>query len=248
VLAVGSVGEFGPIVLIALLLSGNNQAVTLLLLGAFAVFAVGFGFAASRPWGRRVTDSLRHGLHASSQLPVRVAMLLIIALILLTTKLGLDILLGAFAAGVVVRVAVAGREDLDEIAAFRGKLEAIGFGVFIPIFFVLSGARLDLDAFRQHPEALLAIPLVLALMLIARGGPVLLVYRTELPTAERWALGVLAATGLPLIVVITAIGTANGYVAPQTAAALVTAGMLSVLTLPLVATRILRSARSADPH
>jgi Kef-type K+ transport system membrane component KefB len=180
-------------------------------------------------------------LHSSSQLPIRVAMLLIIALVLLASHLGLDVLLGAFAAGIIVRVAVAGREDLAETADFRGKLEAIGFGLFVPIFFVVSGTRLDLSAFSSHPQALIAIPVFLALLVVARGLPALLVYRTALRNQHRYALALLSATGLPLIVVITAIGTANHYVATQTAAALVTAGMLSVLILPAVALRVLGS-------
>jgi Kef-type K+ transport system membrane component KefB len=242
ILAVGSIGEFGPIVLLALLLGGSNPALTIVLLAGFGLLAFGCAYAAARPWGRTITDSLRRGLHATSQLPVRVAMLLIIALVLLATHLGLDVLLGAFAAGVIVRVAVAGREDYEETAAFRGKLEAIGFGLFVPIFFIISGTKLDLDAFSSHPAALPAIPLFLMLMLIARGGPVLLVYRKVLAAAERHSLALVSATGLPLIVVITAIGVDNDYVAPQTAAALVTAGMVSVLILPMLALRVLGSS------
>jgi Kef-type K+ transport system membrane component KefB len=227
--------------LIALLLSGANPGLTILLLVGFAVLATGCAFAASRPWGRHVTDQLRHGLHSSSQLPVRVAMLLIIALVLLATRLGLDVLLGSFAAGIIVRVAVAGREDLEETAAFRGKLEAIAFGVFVPIFFIVSGTQLDLSAFSSHPQALVAIPVFVALLILARGAPVLLVYRSVLRSRQRLALGLLSATGLPLIVVVTRIGTDNHYVATQTAAALVTAGMISVLLLPALALRLLRS-------
>jgi Kef-type K+ transport system membrane component KefB len=248
VLALGSVGEFGPIVLIALLLGGTNPVLTVLLLVGFGVLAVGFAYAAGRPWGRHITEGLRRGLHSSSQLPVRVAMLLIISLILLATRLGLDVLLGAFAAGIIVRVAVAGREDLEEIAAFGGKLEAIGFGVFVPIFFVVSGTRLDLSAFSRHPEALLGIPIFVGLMLLARGLPVLFVYRRDLARRPRLSLALLAATGLPLIVVITTIGTSEGYVAAQTGAALVAAGMVSVLLFPAIALRLVpRAVKAPTP-
>jgi Kef-type K+ transport system membrane component KefB len=239
-LAIGSVGEFGPIVLIALLLGHTNPVLTALLLIGFGVLAVGFAFAAARPWGARVTDGLRRGLHSSSQLPVRVSMLLVIALVLLAANLGLDVLLGAFAAGIIVRVAVAGREDTDEATAFRGKLEAIGFGLFVPIFFVVSGARLDLHIFTRHPAALIGVPVFLLLMLIGRGLPTLVGYRRVLPARQRVAIALMSATGLPLIVVVTTIGVTDGQVATQTAAALVTAGVLSVLILPALGGWVLR--------
>ncbi len=239
VLAVGSVAEFGPIVLVALLLGGSHPLITVLLLAGFALLATGFAYAASRSWGRPVTDSLSRGLHSSSQLPVRAAIVLMIVLVFLATKLGLDVLLGAFAAGIVVRVALTGREQTSETKVFQGKLEAIGFGVFVPVFFIVSGARLDLTSFVHHPQALAAIPLFVGLLLLVRGVPVLIAYRKALPARRRMALGLLAATGLPLIVVITTIGTANGYVAGQTAAALVTAGVISVLVLPATAMRLI---------
>jgi Kef-type K+ transport system membrane component KefB len=239
VLAVGSVGEFGPIVLIALLLGRTHPALTALLLLGFGLLAASFALAARRPWGQRVTDSLRHGLHSSSQLPVRVSILLIIALVLLATRLGLDVLLGAFAAGIIIRIAMTGREDTREGMIFQGKLEAIGFGVFVPMFFVVSGARLDLDSFGRHPQAIAAIPLFFVLLLVARGLPTLWCYRRTLAGAQRGALALFAATGLPLIVVITTIGADDDYIASQTAAALVTADMISVLVLPAIGVRLL---------
>jgi Kef-type K+ transport system membrane component KefB len=238
VLAIGSVAEFGPIVLVALLLGGDHPVITAVLILAFGLLASGFGIGASRPWGRRLTSWLQRGLHSSSQLPVRAAMLLIVALVFLTSELGLDILLGAFAAGVVVRVALSGPGPDVEAEIFQGKMEAIGFGLFVPVFFIVSGAKLDLQSFAHHPQALAAIPMFVLLLVLVRGAPTLLTYRNTLPTTRRVSLSLLAATGLPLIVVITAIGTANRYVATQTAAALVTAGVLTVLILPAVAMRL----------
>jgi Kef-type K+ transport system membrane component KefB len=243
VLAVGSFGEFGPIVLVALLLGGDHPVLTALLLAGFGALATGFTIAAGRSWGRSVAEALRRGLHSSSQLPVRAAMLLVIALVFLASRLGLDVLLGAFAAGIIVRVAITGRDQDAETEVFEGKLEAIGFGLFVPVFFIVSGARLDLNSLLDHPVALAAIPLYVALMLAIRGLPVLYVYRRALPTRPRQCLALLSATGLPLIVVITTIGTANGYVATQTAAALVTAGVITVLVLPLTAMRLLLPGR-----
>ena len=240
VLAVGSIGEFGPIVLIALLLGRTHPALTALLLLGFGSLAALFAAATRRPWGRTVSEALRRGLHSSAQLPIRLSMLLIVALILLATHLGLDILLGAFAAGIIVRTAMTGREQTPDGATFQGKLEAIGFGLFVPVFFIISGARLNLSSFGKHPEAIAAIPVFLGLLLVCRGLPALITYRKILNRAELAAIALYASTGLPLIVVITTIGTDDGYIASQTAAALVTAGMISVLLLPALGTRLLK--------
>ncbi|MCW2527891.1 MAG: sodium:proton exchanger, partial [Pseudonocardiales bacterium] len=171
VLAVGSVAEFGPIVVVALLLSGNNPIQSIAVLLGFGLLAILCALAARRPWGQRVNAELRRGLHSSSQLPVRISMLLIVTMVLVAEHLGLDILLGAFSAGVIVRVAIAGQGKNDQTEIFRGKLEAIGFGFVVPIFFVVSGMRLDLDAFGRHPGALLTIPVFFALLLLVRGLP-----------------------------------------------------------------------------
>lgn len=238
VLAVGSIGEFGPIVLVALVLSGQNPGITSLLLLAFAVLAAVSAIAASRPFGHRITLLVRRGLHSSSQLPIRLSLLLIVTMDFLASHLGLDVLLGSFAAGVIVQVAVAGRDEQDQIEIFRGKLEAVGFGFLVPIFFIVSGMSLELSTFSRHPLALALIPAYFALLLVVRGLPVLLVYRGALPKRQRTGLALMAATGLPLIVVITTIGQADGFISAQNAAALVSAGMLSVLVLPNIAVRL----------
>jgi Kef-type K+ transport system membrane component KefB len=251
ILAVGSVGEFGPIVLVALVLSGKNPGLTGLLLLGFAILAIGSGLAASRPWGRRINDFVRRGLQSSSQLPVRMAMLLIVLMVLLASHLGLDVLLGAFAAGMIVRSAVGGRDNDPDTAIYRGKLEAIGFGFLVPVFFIVSGMRLDLSTFSRHPGALAMIPIYLLMLLVIRGLPVVFVYRKVIAPSERLPLALFASTGLPLIVVITTLGLADHAIDAQTAAALVTAGVLSVLILPAVGLRLLRReispAENAEP-
>ncbi|HEY7047313.1 MAG TPA: cation:proton antiporter [Jatrophihabitantaceae bacterium] len=240
-LAIGSIGEFGPIVLVALFLSGAYPLLTVVLLAGFLLVAAGIAFAAARPWGRSVTNAFNHGLHSSSQLPVRVAMVLVIGLEFLTTELGLDVLLGAFGAGIVVRVAITDLPDTEKVGVFLGKLEAIGFGLFVPIFFIVSGASLDLKSFAHNPAALAAIPVFVVLLLIVRGVPTLLCYRRIFPPRQTAGIALLSATGLPLIVVITTIGTANHYIATQTGAALVAAGVVSVLVFPTAAMRITRA-------
>jgi Kef-type K+ transport system membrane component KefB len=250
VLAVGSIGEFGPIVLVALVLGTQNPGITSGLLAAFALLAVAVAYVANRPWHIRIRRILKRGLHSSSQLPVRLSMLLIAAMVLLASHLGLDILLGAFAAGTVVRVAVSHLDDETHLEIFKSKLEGIGFGFVVPIFFVVSGVNLDLDAFSRHPAALFLIPLFFVLLFVVRGLPILLCYRHELDRYQRGGLALMAATGLPLIVVVATIGESDGFISTGHAAALVTAGMLSVLIFPAMSLRVLKrgeAARGIDP-
>jgi Kef-type K+ transport system membrane component KefB len=160
---------------------------------------------------------------------VLIALALIVLLVLLAQTLGLDVLLGAFAAGIVVRLFSAGGES----ETIRGKLEAIGFGFLIPVFFVVSGTQFDLHVFIARPESLWRVPLFVVLMLVVRGLPVFTIYRKVLPRPERPPMALLSATGLPLIVVITGIATSEGRILPVNAAALVAAGMVTVLLFPL---------------
>ena len=237
-LAIGTVGEFGPIVAIAILLTGDNPLGTGVLLVVFVAVAVVAALLAVRPQPPKLVALLRKNLHSSTQLPVRVSVLLIIVLVWLASELGLDVLLGAFAAGVVVRLLSHG-EDGEVV---RVKLEAIGFGFLVPIFFIVSGMQFDVDALLSSPTTLLRLPLFLLLFLVVRGVPALLLYRRSLPHDQLPPLAFLSATGLPLIVVITGIGVDTGRMLPENAAALVGAGMLSVLIYPLIGFAQLRRA------
>jgi Kef-type K+ transport system membrane component KefB len=241
VMAVGSVGEFAPILAVAVLLDRRNPEVTSVLLFAFVFVAVAAALAAARPHPPRVIQLLHRHVNSSAQLPIRVSVLLIASLVLLAFELGLDVLLGAFAAGVVVRLLVRG----EDTAVVRGKLEAIGFGFLVPIFFVVSGMQLDLHALFASPTAFLRVPLFLALLLVVRGTPALLLYRRDLPRRELVPLALCSATGLPLIVVITTIGVEEGSMRPVNAAALVAAGVLSVLLYPTLARMRLGISRPA---
>jgi Kef-type K+ transport system membrane component KefB len=171
-----------------------------------------------------------------------VSLLFIVLLVLLAETLGLDVLLGAFAAGIVVRLFSAS----SETEAIRGKLEAIGFGFLIPIFFVVSGIGFDAHVFVVHPASLWRVPVFLAFMLLARGVPVFLLYRKVLSPSERIPMALLSGTGLPLIVVITSIALPEGKILPVNAAALVAAGMLSVLFFPALGLWRLRSTGAID--
>ena len=228
-LAIGTVGEFGPVVAIALLLTTDRPAGTALLLVLFVLIAAAAAALAISPRPPRIVEVLQRNLHSSAQLPVRISLLLIVLLVWLASRLGLDVLLGAFAAGVVIRLFSAGR-DAEVI---RVKLEAIGFGFLVPIFFIVSGMRFDIDALIEKPATLLRLPFFLALFLVVRGLPALLLYRRDLPKPDLAPLALFSATALPLVVVITHIGTVTSRMRPANAAALVGAAMLSVLLFPL---------------
>ncbi len=239
--AIGTCGEFLPIVAVALLLTKKEPLITSLLLAAFVLVASVTVLLAARTQPPKLVSLLSRHLESSAQLPVRVSLLFIVLLVLLAATLGLDVLLGAFAAGIVVRLFSAG----GEIAAIRGKLEAIGFGFLIPIFFVVSGIDFDAHVFVQHPASLWRVPFFLALMLVARGIPVYLLYRGRLEGSERFPMALFSATGLPLIVVITSIALSEHRMLQVNAASLVAAGMLSVLLFPAIGLWRIRIADTA---
>ncbi len=231
ILAVGGAGEFLPIVAIALLLTSDDPAETSLLLLVFVALAAGAVAMAMRPTPPRVVELLGRTLDSSSQLPIRFAVLLIALLVWVASELGLDILLGAFVAGLVVRLANQG----EQAHVIEQKLSSVAFGVFVPIFFVVSGMSFDLDALTRNPVTILRLPLFLGLFLLVRGVPVLLFYRRDLSRAQMLPMVLLSATALPLVVAITEIGLETGRMRPQNAAALVGAAMLSVLIFPFLA-------------
>jgi Kef-type K+ transport system membrane component KefB len=244
VMAAGTVGEFGPIVVVSVFLTQRDPTISILLLVAFLATAVAAALLATRTQQPRVVAMLKRHLHSSSQLPIRISVLLIFLLVYLAFKLGLDVLLGAVAAGIVVRLFTEG-EDQEVI---QGKLEAIGFGFLIPIFFVVSGMTFDLHSLFDTPSAALRIPLYLVLFLAVRGAPALLVYRRQLPKRELMPLALFSVTGLPLIVVIAEIGVAANKMTHENAAALIAAGILCVLIFPVAGLRLWqRGGAQTDP-
>jgi Kef-type K+ transport system membrane component KefB len=238
VMAIGSMGEFAPILAVAVLLDRRSPGTTAALLLVFAVVAAAAAMFAARPHPPRLIRFLHRHVHSSDQLPVRISVLLIITLVFLAFRLGLDVLLGAFAAGIVIKLFVRGQDS----TVVRGKLEAIGFGFLVPIFFIVSGMQFDLHALFASPTGLLRVPLFLVLFLVVRGTPALLLYRRDLPRDKLVPLALFSATCLPLIVVITTVGVQEGRMRPVNAAALVAAAMLSVLLYPMLARMRLRQA------
>lgn len=230
VLGAGAIGEFGPIVLFSLIMAGDQGLVMRSgLLATFVLIALACAGLFLRIRPPHVVDVLSRGLMSTNQLPIRMSMLLLGGLVVLADVLGLDILLGAFAAGTLVGLVARG----PGTEAFHTKLDAIGFGFLIPIFFVTSGAQMDLPALFASANSIARVPLFLLLLLVVRGAPALL-YRNELDAGDQRLLALFSATSLPLIVVITEVGKASGKMQSANAAALVGAGILSVLIFPLI--------------
>ncbi|GAA2941574.1 cation:proton antiporter [Streptomyces enissocaesilis] len=244
-LAFGAVGEFGPVVAMALLLSGRRPLASALVLALFAVITVAAVWWASRqraPWFSQVVETT---VHSSGQFAVRSVMLLLAAMLALSAVLGLDVLLGAFAAGVITKLVLAGSSPATGHEVM-GKVEAMGFGFLVPLFFVVTGVEFDLRALLEGGRALLLVPVFLALFLVVRGLPVYALAPKDLAPRDREALSLYSATCLPLVVAITTIGLDEDTIGTDEAAALVGAAMISVLVFPLFALRLGgRSAGSA---
>jgi len=236
-MAAGAVGELFPILAIALFLGANNKFVALGSLVAVGVLAVVLSFAPRLIRGRRVERILREGQGSASQTTVRLTVLLLLLLLVIAETFGLDVVLGAFLAGMVLR-----RWAPGDVHALEGKLDAIGYGFFIPLFFVASGMTLDVRSIAEAPGRLIAFFL---LLLLIRGAPSLLLYRRDLPAVRRVQMMFLTATSLPLLVALAEIGLRNGTMLRENAAALVGAGALSVLVFPMVAVAIERRRLAA---
>jgi Kef-type K+ transport system membrane component KefB len=243
-LGTGAVGEFGPVLIVTVLLGSQSDPSTqILLLAIFVVLAVLAALVSMRAVGRG-WEFIERNMETSGQVPVRLTVLLLFGLVVIASDLGLDVILGAFAAGAILRLLLQGREAEQ----FESKLDAVGFGLLIPIFFVTSGIKLDLEALVSSARAMIELPVFLVLFLLVRGLPAMLLYRNVLPIAERKALALLSATQLPLVVAITTIGVDAGHMRPSTAAALVGAGALSVLIYPSLALTFVRDRGPSDPE
>jgi Kef-type K+ transport system membrane component KefB len=239
-LAAGGAGEFGPILLVTLVLSTTNPFHEAAILLAFVALAIALALASVR-YAWRGWPALERTFEASSQLAVRVTVVLVFGLVLLAGKLGLDILLGGFVAGMIVRLALKGHE----VKIFESKLTAVGFGFFVPFFFVTSGITFDLAALGSA-EAIGKLAMFFVLFLVVRGVPAMLLYRNALKVRDRAALAFYCATELPLVVAITTIAIEEGHMKASTAAGLVGAAMLSTLIYPFVAMALRKNAEAEE--
>ena len=230
-MAAGTIGEFGPIMIIALVFTRiHSYPAQVSLMLFFIAVAMTMAVAALRVHPLRMMRLFHRTLHASSQLPVRICMLVLTFLMMLAGAFGLDALLGAFAAGMVIGLAARGKDG----HLLREKLDAIAFGYFVPFFFVTSGMVFDSSALFKSIDSILLTPLFLGLFLIVRGGP-LFMYRRDFTRAERRTFALYLATELPLTVAIVSIGLNTGLMREEVAAALTGAAMLSALLFPMAA-------------
>ena len=239
IIAAASIADFGAIILLTILFSGEGgTGSTLLLLGSLFALAVVVLLAISgAERSARIRADLLRLQDTTAQIRVRAALALFVGFAAIAEQLGLEAILGAFIAGAVISLA-----DADQVMThpdFRRKLEAIGFGFFIPVFFVTSGVRFDLTALTASASNVAMVPVFLLALLVVRGVPAVL-YRRVLGGSHAAIAGIMQATSLPFIVAATGIGLELDLLDAATAAALVGAGLLSVLLFPLAGLVLLR--------
>lgn len=235
VLATGAVGEMLPVLAIAVFLGSRGELVALASLTAVGVLALVLTYVPRLVHGTWIHRAYHANLDDTAQASVRATVLLLVLFLAVAFDFGLDVVLGAFLAGFVLRL-LGPREGA---AALEHKLDVIGYGFFIPIFFISSGMGLDVDSIANAPQRLVVF---FVLLLVVRGIPTIVAFRGVLPGPDRLELGLLAPTALPLLVAITQIGLDNGTMLPANAAALVGAGAVTLLVLPAT-TLALRSRR-----
>ena len=228
IFAAGAAGELLPIVAISLFLGAYRTWREALIIAAIAILALGLAWLARMLSNTRVARVVTENSQATSQLTLRVTIVLLVGLLLVTAVFGVEAALGAFFAGMVLRLSTA-RSDRQ---AFDDKLDAVGYGIFIPVFFISSGMTLDIESIVKNPLRLLVF---FVLLLVVRGLPAVLVYRRSLVARERVEMVFLTATTLPLLVALAQIGLQSGVMRPENAAALVGAGVLSVAVFPALA-------------
>ena len=242
----GAYGELGPIVAMALLLGSRGTVLSLIVLLLFGLLAFALAFPSG--WVRRgeswLLRAVDEGSRTTAQTTVRLTVLLLLVLGTLAVAFDLDGILGAFSAGLVLRQFVPRGSEVLE-----ARLDGLAFGFFIPVFFVTSGMAIDPAAVGAAPGLLIAFVLTI---LLARGVPLLLAARTQKDPSgraqftgrESVQIALFGATGLPIIVAVTAIAVSTGEMTSATASVLVTGGAVTVLLLPLAAT-LLGPARTS---
>jgi Kef-type K+ transport system membrane component KefB len=245
IIAAASIADFGAIILLTIFFSGEGgTGSTLLLLGSLFALAVAvFAVVRGAEHSARIRADLLRLQDTTAQIRVRAALALFVGFAAIADQLGLEAILGAFIAGAIVSLV-----DADQVMThpdFRRKLEAIGFGFFIPVFFVTSGVRFDLAALTASASSLVMVPVFLATLLVVRGLPAI-VYRRVLDGPHTAIAGIMQATSLPFIVAATAIGMDLGLIDAAASAALIGAGLLSVLLFPLTGLVLLRRSAAGD--
>jgi Kef-type K+ transport system membrane component KefB len=248
-LAAGTLGEVGPIVAVSLALSSRysswQEFLFLLVFLGLVGLAAAIGVGARPP---KVIALLSRTMHASTQLPVRLSLMILGGLVLIANEFGFEAVFGAFAAGMIVGLATRG-PDGD---AFRLKIDAVCFGWFAPFFYVGTGIAFDIGALTRDVPTMLLLPTFLVLFLLVRGLPVLL-YRRDLAKPELLPFALsMSVTSLGLVVVITHVGLQTNHMSPDIARALVGAALLSLLVYPTLSRILLSRAQAVaspiQPH
>lgn len=247
VAAIGAVGEFGPLVAISVFLGGRELGPAAAVLALFVVLAgIAIWLSIRLPRGamHRVVTST---LHTSGQFAIRVVFFILTGLLALSLFLDLDMLLGAFVAGIVWRLLMRDAREQDRHAV-ESKVEAVAFGFLVPVFFVYTGVTFDLKALLATPVLFALVPVVVIVLVVVRGLPSVLAAPAGAGWRDRIAVGLLGATGLPIIVAVTAIGVDKGVLSSAAESVLVGGGMLSVLLLPMIAMRVRGRATQPEPE
>lgn len=243
VLAAGAVGELFPILAIAIFLTRRSEYVAIGSLVAVLVAALLLTAAPRLVGERRLHALVKQGQRATAQTTLRWSLVLLIVLLTLAAHFGLDVVLGAVLAGLVLRRWT--RRLGVDIKPLEDKLDAVGYGVFIPLFFVSSGMSLDIRSIAANPVRLIVFAV---LLLVVRGLPSLLIYARVLALRQRIEMTFITATTMPLLIALAAIGLSDGVMLPSNAAALVGAGVVSVLVYPAVATMLHRGEVRSAPR
>ena len=244
VFAAGAVGELFPIVAIAVFLSRGSHFAALISLASVGLLALALAAVPFLVRSERLQTILRERQNATSQIMLRWSMVLLFGLLVIAAHFGQDVVLGAVLAGMVLR-GWTRRMGID-VHGLEQKFDAVGYGIFIPCFFISSGMTLDVRGIAQNP---LRLVVFFVLLLAVRGLPSLVIYRKVLPLRKRVEMTFITATAMPLLVALAEIGLRDGKMLPSNAAALVGAGVLSVLVYPAVAIALhKKDAASAAPE
>jgi Kef-type K+ transport system membrane component KefB len=237
VFAAGAVGELFPILIIAVFLGQRGSFVALASVALVGALALTLTFVPRLARSAAVQRIVTEGQEATGQVTLRWSMVLLFALLAVASRFGLDVVLGAVLAGMVLRGWT--RHLNMDTESLEHKFDAVGYGLFIPIFFISSGMSFDLKSIGEDPLRLLTF---FVLLIVVRGLPSLLVYRRALAPVQRLEMTFITATSLPLLIALAAIGEQDGVMLPSTAASLIGAGVLSVLVFPLIAVGLHRRA------
>jgi Kef-type K+ transport system membrane component KefB len=241
----GAFGELGPVIAMAVLLGAHGAGAEVLVLLLFAVLAAVVAAVPRRILreGSHALTLVRLGADSNSQTTVRLTLLLLVSLIALAAVFDLDIILGAFAAGFILRRFMpTGDEKLE------AKLNGLAYGLLIPVFFVVSGMNIDIEGVISRPGMLIVI---IALLILCRGVPVFIATRWEregraFDLRERTQIALYSATGLPLLVAVTTVAVQAGDMSPTNASVIVAAGAITVLVFPAVALLLGRGEVESD--